>query len=74
MQKVLNDETHVLVVELEGVLVPAPQRPHILQVGGGDRQGVIDVPRRHEHPPLLLGPVLLLPDVVDRRPELRSLR
>lgn len=74
MQKVLYNKTHVLVVELEGVLVPASQRSHVLQVGGGDRQGVINVPRRREHPPLLLGPVLLLLDVVDRRPQLRGLR
>lgn len=45
MQKAINNATHVFVLELEGVLVGASETSHILKVGRGDWQRVIDICR-----------------------------
>lgn len=68
MQETLDNRTHGFVLELQGVLVGATQAPHVLQVGGGDWQRVVDLPGDQHPPPL----GLLLPlDPCHRRPELR---
>jgi hypothetical protein len=69
MQEVLNNKTHVFVFELEGVLVGAAQTAHILEVGGGDGERVVDLAGHHDPP--LLGLLGVALDVVRRRPELR---
>lgn len=65
MQEAFNDRTHCFALQLQRILIGAPQAPHVFQIRGGDRQGIIDI-SRHQYPPLLR---LFLLDPLDRRPQ-----